>query len=221
MISPSAGGAVEAAGAGSASPSVSPSVSPSASPSAGPLPVGDTEPPPDSGGRAAGRFVVQNRQRRFPVDAAGLAAFLVRVAEDAAPGDRRAATLRILSDRKMRELNRRFREKDRPTDVLAFPAGAPEEGGAFGGEPAYLGDLAVSAETAARQAAERGHPLETELRLLALHGVLHLLGWDHERDRGEMERLERLLRRRHGLAPASAAGGSAAGGSAAGGEGSA
>ena len=216
MISPSAGGAVEAAGAGSASPSVSPSVSPSA----GPLPAGDAEPPPDSGGRAAGRFVVQNRQRRFPVDAAGLAAFLVRVAEDAAPGDRRAATLRILSDRKMRELNRRFREKDRPTDVLAFPAGAPEEG-AFGGEPAYLGDLAVSAETAARQAAERGHPLETELRLLALHGVLHLLGWDHERDRGEMERLERLLRRRHGLAPASAAGGSAAGGSAAGGEGSA
>lgn len=213
MISPSAGGAVEAAGA-------SPSGSPSASPSAGPLPVGDAEPPPDSGGRAVGRFVVQNRQRRFPVDAAGLAAFLVRVAEDAAPGDRRAATLRILSDRKMRELNRRFREKDRPTDVLAFPAGAPD-GGAFDGEPAYLGDLAVSAETAARQAAERGHPLETELRLLALHGVLHLLGWDHERDRGEMERLERLLRRRHGLAPASAAGGSAAGGSAAGGEGSA
>ncbi len=217
MIPSSAGGAVEAA--------VSASASPSASPSAGPLPAGDAEPPPDSGGRAAGRFVVQNRQRRFPVDAAGLAAFLVRVAEDAAPGDRRAATLRVLSDRKMRELNRRFREKDRPTDVLAFPAGAPEEG-AFGGEPAYLGDLAVSAETAARQAAERGHPLETELRLLALHGVLHLLGWDHERDRGEMERLERLLRRRHGLAPASAAGGpaaggSSAGGSAAGGEGSA
>ena len=208
MISSSAGGAVEAAGAGSASPS--------ASPSAGPLPVGDAEPPPDSGGRAAGRFVVQNRQRRFPVDAAGLAAFLVRVAEDAAPGDRRSATLRVLSDRKMRELNRRFREKDRATDVLAFPAGAPD-GGAFDGEPAYLGDLAVSAETAARQAAERGHPLETELRLLALHGVLHLLGWDHERDRGEMERLERLLRRRHGLAPASNAGGSAAGGSAAGG----
>lgn len=192
----SAGGAGEAAGAGSAS-----------LPDAG---VGEAEPPPDSGGRAAHRFVVQNRQRRFPVDAAGLAAFLSRVADDAAPGDRRSATLRVLSDRKMRELNRRFREKDRPTDVLAFPAGAPD-GGAFGGEPAYLGDLAVSAETAARQAAERGHPLETELRLLALHGVLHLLGWDHERDRGEMERLERLLRRRHGLARSSgAAGGSAA-----------
>lgn len=167
------------------------------------------EPPPDSRGPAAERFVVQNRQRRFPVDAAGLAAFLSRVAEDAAPGDRRSATLRILSDRRMRELNRRFREKDRPTDVLAFPAEQPD-GGAFFGEPPYLGDLAVSAETAARQAAERGHPFETELRLLALHGVLHLLGWDHERDRGEMERLERLLRRRHGLA-SSGAGGSAAG----------
>lgn len=194
----SAGGAGEAAEAGSAS-----------LPDA---PVGEAEPPPDSGGGAAPRFVVQNRQRRFPVDAAGLAAFLSRVADDAAPGDRRGATLRVLSDRKIRELNRRFREKDRPTDVLAFPAGAPD-GGSFGGEPAYLGDLAVSAETAARQAAERGHPLETELRLLALHGVLHLLGWDHERDRGEMERLERLLRRRHGLARSSgAAGGSAAAG---------
>lgn len=194
----SAGGAGEAAEAASAS-----------LPDA---PVGEAEPPPDSGGRAAHRFVVQNRQRRFPVDAAGLAAFLSRVAEDAAPGDRRGATLRVLSDRKIRELNRRFREEDRPTDVLAFPAEGPD-GGSFGGEPAYLGDLAVSAETAARQAAERGHPLETELRLLALHGVLHLLGWDHERDRGEMERLERLLRRRHGLARSSgAAGGSAAAG---------
>ena len=200
MIPASAGGAVGAAGAGPPSAVPSPSGSPAG---------GDSSEPPDSRSRSAERFVVQNRQRRHPVDAAGLAAFLARVAEDAAPGDRRAATLRILSDRKMRELNRRFREKDRPTDVLAFPAEEPDGDSVDGGgEPPYLGDLAVSAETAARQAAERGHPLETELRLLALHGVLHLLGWDHERDRGEMERLERLLRRRHGLAR-SGAGGSA------------
>lgn len=199
MIPASAGGADEAAaGAGPASRPE-------------PAPGADPEPPPDSGAPASARFVVQNRQRRHPVDAAGLAAFLARVAEDAAPGDRRAATLRILSDRKMRELNRRFRERDRPTDVLAFPA-EEADGDSFGGggEPPYLGDLAVSAEAAARQAAERGHPLDTELRLLALHGVLHLLGWDHESDRGEMERLERLLRRRHGLAASGVSGASGA-----------
>ena len=199
MTPASAGGVGEAAGgAGSA-------------PRPEPPPDAEPAPPPDSlRRRRAERFVVQNRQRRFPVDAAGLAAFLARVAEDAAPGDRRSATLRILSDRKMRELNRRFRESDRPTDVLAFPA-EEADGDSFGGgggEPPYLGDLAVSAETAARQAAERGHPLETELRLLALHGVLHLLGWDHENDRGEMERLERLLRRRHGLAVSGVSGAS-------------
>ena len=148
------------------------------------------------------------------MDSAGLAAFLARVAADTAPGDRRGATLRVLSDRRMRELNRRFRGTDAATDVLAFPAESGDGDGAgpvaaaggdgFGEEP-YLGDLAVSAETAGRQAAARGETLDRELRVLALHGYLHLLGYDHETDRGEMERLERLLRRRHGLAPGAAA----------------
>lgn len=149
------------------------------------------------------------------MDSAGLAAFLARVAADTAPGDRRGATLRVLSDRRMRELNRRFRGTDAATDVLAFPAesgdgdgaGRPvaAAGGVGVGEEPYLGDLAVSAETAGRQAAERGETLDRELRVLALHGYLHLLGYDHETDRGEMDRLERLLRRRHGLAPGAAA----------------
>lgn len=194
-------------------------------------------------GSVGARFSVQNRQRSVSVDTAGLAAFLSRVAADAAPGDRRGATLRLLSDRRIRELNRRFRGTDAPTDVLAFPAeaagdpGGPEgdpgdlgdpgggqapegvgvgvapaavgSGGAGFGEEPYLGDLAVSAETARRQAAARGETLDRELRVLALHGYLHLLGYDHETDRGEMARLERLLRRRHGLAPA---GGAAAAG---------
>lgn len=146
------------------------------------------------------RFAVQNRQRRFAVDPPGLAAFLERVARDAAPGDPRGATLRIVSDRKIRELNRGFRNLDQPTDVLAFPtdplpAEVPPED-----EEAYLGDLVVSAETAARQAHEAGIELDAELRALALHGFLHLLGYDHEQDRGEMVRLERVLRLRHGLA---------------------
>lgn len=150
------------------------------------------------------------------MDSAGLAAFLARVAADTAPGDRRGATLRVLSDRRMRELNRRFRGTDAATDVLAFPAesgdgdgagplAAGAADGAGVGEEPYLGDLAVSAETAGRQAAARGETLDRELRVLALHGYLHLLGYDHETDRGEMERLERLLRRRHGLAPGPAA----------------
>ena len=145
------------------------------------------------------RFSVQNRQRRFAVDPPALSAFLERIAADAAPGDGRAATLRIVSDRKIRELNRRFRDKDRPTDVLAFPAD-PVPSEFLGEEEAeYLGDLVVSADTAARQAQEGGVELDDEIRVLAVHGYLHLLGYDHEQDRGEMVRLERVLRLRHGL----------------------
>ena len=202
----------------------------------GGAPAGGGEEPPREGGSAgsgsaAPLFSVQNRQRSVPVDSAGLAAFLSRVAADAAPGDRRGATLRLLSDRRIRELNRRFRGMDAATDVLAFPAepgddpgggeapagvgvgAAPDAGAAGFGEEPYLGDLAVSAETARRQAAARGQTLDRELRVLALHGYLHLLGYDHETDRGEMARLERLLRRRHGLAPG---GGAAAAGAGAG-----
>ncbi len=139
-------------------------------------------------------FAVQNRQRRWAVDCEGLSRLLQGVANDISPGDPRGATMRIVSDRRIRELSRRYREQDRPTDVLAFPAEPllPEE------DP-YLGDLAVSADTAARQASERGWTLDEELRILAVHGFLHLVGYDHERDSGEMRRLERLLRRRHGL----------------------
>ncbi len=140
------------------------------------------------------RFVIQNRQRALPVDRRGLADFLEGVADDVAPGDRRGATVRIVPDEGIRLLNRCYRNRDGPTDVLAFPADPFPPG-----EPPYLGDLVISAETAVRQARARGWPLHVELRTLALHGLLHLFGYDHERDHGEMARLERLLRRRHGL----------------------
>lgn len=91
------------------------------------------------------------------------------------------------SDRRMRELNREWRQKDRPTDVLSFPGADTPEG-------RHLGDVAISVPTARRQAAEAGHSLERELRILLLHGVLHCLGYDHEEDDGEMERLEARLR---------------------------
>jgi probable rRNA maturation factor len=98
----------------------------------------------------------------------------------------------LTTDVKIRRLNREFRGKDKPTDVLSFPA--PE---AAAREVA--GDLAVSVPTARRQAEEHGHSLGVELKVLILHGLLHLAGFDHESDNGEMARRERLLRGRLGL----------------------
>lgn len=164
--------------------------------------AGDRPPEPSRPpSRRAARFAVQNRQRGRPVDRGGLVGFLEQVAEEVAPGDRRGATLRIVSDRTIHRLNHRYRQTDRPTDVLAFPADPHP-----GEEPPYLGDLVISAEMAARQAESRGRTLDCELRALAVHGLLHLFGYDHERDRGEMARLERLLRLRHGLPEAGESG---------------
>jgi probable rRNA maturation factor len=92
--------------------------------------------------------------------------------------------VRFVSDREMRRVNRRFRGKDRTTDILSFP-----------GENGHLGDVLVSVPAARRQAAAAGHEVHRELQTLLLHGVLHCLGYDHETDQGEMERLERRLRR--------------------------
>jgi probable rRNA maturation factor len=96
----------------------------------------------------------------------------------------------VCDDTTIHALNRQYRHQDRPTDVLSFPADTPGADGA-----PYLGDVAISLETARRQAARRRIPLERELGLLLLHGVIHLSGYDHETDRGEMARLEAGLRR--------------------------
>ncbi len=97
-------------------------------------------------------------------------------------------TVAFVRDPKMRALNREFRGKDRPTDVLSFPAGDESA--------QYLGDIVISIDTAMRQAGDMGHTLEREISELLIHGVLHLCGYDHERDQGEMDRLEHRLRRR-------------------------
>lgn len=89
----------------------------------------------------------------------------------------------------MRRLNARFRDKDYATDVLSFP----------GDGPGLLGDIAIATGVAARQARRLGHSETTELRILALHGLLHLLGYDHETDTGAMARAEDRLRRKAGL----------------------
>ena len=100
----------------------------------------------------------------------------------------------LTSDAELKRLNRTFRGKNRATDVLSFPAdpipGLPAEA------QTHAGDLAISLETAARQAARFGHTLDLELRILLLHGLLHLAGHDHETDSGEMAALEADLRTR-------------------------
>jgi probable rRNA maturation factor len=92
-------------------------------------------------------------------------------------------------DRRMRGFNRRYRGKDRPTDVLSFPAAAP-----------LLGDIAICVPYAARQARRLGEPVSREIDRLLVHGYLHLLGYDHEVDSGEMDELESRMRRRLGIA---------------------
>ena len=100
----------------------------------------------------------------------------------------------LVTDRRIRALNRRYRGEDFPTDVLAFPQG---EGGGPPGHPGLLGDVVISVETAARQAARAGHSLEREAALLLIHGILHLLGHDHATaaERRRMWALQRRLLR--------------------------
>jgi probable rRNA maturation factor len=129
--------------------------------------------------------VLLNRQRRRRVDARRLKRVLGGAA--AALGARGELSLVLAGDRLLHRLNRQYRGKDRPTDVLSFPG----EGGEAG-----LGDIVISVETAERNARGLGRTLPQELDVLALHGLLHVLGHDHETDGGRMERLERRLRRR-------------------------
>ncbi len=125
-------------------------------------------------------------RRRLPRQA--LRAFARRLQETVAGGQR--FTCLLATDRELRNLNRRFLGRDEPTDVLSFPQP---------GHTGWLGDIAISVDRAAEQARRFGHSLAKEIQILMLHGVLHLLGMDHERDRGRMSRAERAWRKRLGL----------------------
>jgi probable rRNA maturation factor len=130
---------------------------------------------------------VVNRQRRFKVDTESWATFATK-ALAAIGKDDSSATIAFVSDKRIRELNRQFRGIDKATDVLSFRADGPDE--------SNLGDIAISAETAAAQAKESGLSFDGEIAQLILHGLLHLSGYDHETDNGEMNRLELRLRRK-------------------------
>jgi probable rRNA maturation factor len=128
---------------------------------------------------------VVNRQRRLKLDTKAWSNFAMK-ALNAIGKQESSATIAFVSDKKIRELNRQFRGSDKETDVLSFPAG----------DTLTLGDIAVSIDTAARQAKENGLSLDEEIAQLILHGLLHLSGYDHETDNGEMNRLELKLRRK-------------------------
>ncbi len=161
--------------------------------------------------------MVLNRQRRVRVRPAVLEEFLARVRRTVGAGGE-SISVCLVSDAAMAQMNRRYRGKRGPTDVLSFAShGESSDNGKTAARKAplrktphgkrrwprrspvggnFLGDIAISPQTARRNARRFGRRLEDELRMLILHGVLHLLGYDHEADGGEMERLERRLRRK-------------------------
>jgi probable rRNA maturation factor len=130
------------------------------------------------------------RKRVAGASAAALARFVSDVQQ--AAGLEGAVSVLVAGDGELRRLNRKFRGKDRATDVLSFPAG-----GNTGA--AVAGDIAISADHARRSAKRLGHAISAELKVLLLHGLLHLAGYDHERDHGRMARKEEGLRRQFGL----------------------
>jgi probable rRNA maturation factor len=138
---------------------------------------------------------VVNRQRRVALDEERWRAFTSKALR-VVPAEGAGVTVAFISDRAMRELNRRWRGKRGTTDVLSFPV---EQEKWEQGDGKMLGDVVISVEQAARQAEENGLTLDGEIAQLILHGLLHLCGYDHETDEGEMNALELRLRRRLGV----------------------
>lgn len=150
--------------------------------------------------------MILNQQHEVRVARRPLESFLRRVKRELGLSQS-DVTVCLISDKAMARLNQDFRKKKGPTDVLSFPS-VPrsnparlrrKSSAANSANPEYLGDIAISPATARRYAKKNGRQLPGELRVLILHGVLHLLGYDHETDSGEMDKIEQRLRRRFGL----------------------
>ena len=138
--------------------------------------------------------MIVNCQRRIPVALKPLEEFYERVRKELRfPAE--SVSIRLISDAAMARLNRTYRHKSGPTDVLSFPA----NGAKLRRSAAYIGDIAISPQTARRNARRFARSAPAELRILILHGMLHLAGFDHETDHGEMDRKERRLRRHLGV----------------------
>jgi probable rRNA maturation factor len=131
-----------------------------------------------------------NRQRKVSINDREVAEFARRAGREVGRG--RGFAVVVAADAAVRQANARFRGKRVSTDVLSFPDG----------ELGRLGDILISAHRAELQARQYGHRVEDELKLLILHGLLHLIGYDHESDQGHMRRTEMRWRRKYGLEPA-------------------
>ncbi len=138
---------------------------------------------------------VVNRQRKVTIDSERWRRFTEKALK-VVPADGAGVTVAFVSDRLMRELNRMWRHKVGTTDVLSFPSAQDEFEKVEGSS---LGDVVISVEQAERQAKANGLEVDEEISQLILHGLLHLCGYDHETDNGEMNRLELRLRKRLGI----------------------
>ena len=155
-------------------------------------PVLEPDPAPKAASvkrKAASGATTADKEIRLP-SARTLARFLSKAQQ--AVRLKGQVTVLLTTDAAIRKLNLQFRGKNKASDVLSFPAEGP-------GAEGIAGDVAISVTTAMGQAAERGHSLSTEIKVLILHGLLHLAGYDHESDDGKMARRERVLRERLGL----------------------
>lgn len=150
--------------------------------------------------------MILNEQKRMRVRVHAIEEFLQRALKMLRLGSE-AATVCLVSEAKMAQWNGAYRRKKKPTDVLSFPAeSATRRRTAHGraaafprNENGYLGDIAIAPGMASRNARTAGHSLNQEVCILTLHGLLHLMGYDHETDNGTMERLEERLRHRLGI----------------------
>jgi probable rRNA maturation factor len=131
-----------------------------------------------------------NNQRKIKLDARQFEQFAEAAVDAIDEAENKDVAIAFVSDRRMRALNKEFRGQDKTTDVLSFPFEADE----FNAQDDFLGDIVISLEQAVRQAAENDLDLDAEVKQLILHGILHLCGYDHETDGGEMNRREFELR---------------------------
>lgn len=148
-----------------------------------------------------------NLQRKVRLDTAIFRQFIGELTSAVSEAEHHTFSVAFVSDRRMKELNGFFRGKDSTTDVLSFPhepdefelSAEPPPTTDHGPPTTFLGDIVISVEQAQRQAAENGLTLENEIKQLILHGLLHLCGYDHETDDGEMNRRELELRKNLGI----------------------
>ena len=140
-------------------------------------------------------IVVHNLQKKISIDKPLVEHFVSLLSENALTDNNKTFTVAFISDSRMKQLNELFRGKTTTTDVLSFPHERDE----FDPDKDNLGDIVISAEQAQKQAGENGLTLDAEIKQLILHGLLHLCGYDHETDNGEMNARELDLREKLGI----------------------